>query len=257
LQNPSFESPGAPSGPCVLYFNSGTTFDNWTATGPSGFNIAIVNSCLHMVYHSTDPITYTAADGIQSLDLTGGEDSGVAKGVMQTVSLPAGIYQISFAVGNFSGPCCGSPYASSIKLLLNGIELGDFVNSENTPGVVNWKTFTTTFSVSGGPTTVELLGNTTPGSDNYTGLDNVQLNAAIESDVPEPGTLGGMVSGTVLLLILRKRRSYATGSAPARLDSSDQLLCRLPDKMGENYRVPKTVARSSRAAVSIATIQTS
>jgi hypothetical protein len=74
--------------------------------------------------------------------------------------------------------------------------------------VVNWKTFTTTFSVSGGPTTVELLGNTTPGSDNYTGLDDVQLNAVIESDVPEPGTLGGMVSGTVLLLIFRKPRSF-------------------------------------------------
>jgi hypothetical protein len=80
--------------------------------------------------------------------------------------------------------------------------LGAFTNSSTTPGIQVWEQFFTTFTATGPTTTIEFL-NADPANDNSNGLDNVTVNAAGGTPVPEPGTLS-LVAAGLFGLLLRK-----------------------------------------------------
>jgi len=199
LVNGSFETPIVPVGNFSSFGVGSTGITGWTVTGPSG-SIALVNDQFVCC-----GINYNAADGHQSLDLTGTDDNGVAKGVSQTVNLSSGFYVVTYAVGNYSDPNgSGSPFPSTVLLFLNNVNVQTSTNTNNTTGHVNWEAFNYSFGTAGGPVTIELRGQGTPSADNYTGLDNVNLDL---SAVPEPASFFALGSGLLAIAAkLRKRK---------------------------------------------------
>jgi len=66
---------------------------------------------------------------------------------------------------------------STVQVVVNGVSLGNFTNSNNTNNVTNWQQFTTAFTAVAGNNTVQFV-NATPVSDFMAGLDDVSLDLA-------------------------------------------------------------------------------
>ena len=199
LVNGSFETPIIPVGTFSSFGVGSTGITGWTVTGTSG-SIALVNDQFVCC-----GINYNAADGHQSVDLTGTDDNGGSKGVSQTVILVPGVYMLTYAVGNYSDPNGGgSPFPSTIEVYLDNVLAQTSTNTNNTTGQVNWENFSLIFGTPGGPVSIELRGQGTPSADNYTGLDGVNLDA---SPIPEPASFFAFGGGLLAIAAkLRKRK---------------------------------------------------
>ena len=123
ILNGSFETPLVPVGNFTSFPVGGATLTNWSVTGPSGTEVAIVSGSF-----SQGGVTFEAQDGNQWLDLTG-NGSNSTEGVAQTVStIPGHQYQLSFWVGNTTG---GGIFGttSTVDVLLNGLLTSVATNS--------------------------------------------------------------------------------------------------------------------------------
>jgi len=196
LVNGSFETPVVPTNSFLDYQVGSAGITGWTVTGASG-DVTVLNKGFNCC-----GVTFTSSDGNQAVDLTGLADDAVSRGLSQTLTLAAGPYILSFDVGNYSDPNgSGSPNPSRVQVFVNSVLLGTFSNANNTPGVINWQTFTLGFSATGS-TTIELRNVATAGDD-YTGVDNAVLNSA----APEPATVGYMALAGVFAIGALSRRA--------------------------------------------------
>jgi hypothetical protein len=195
LTNGGFEAPSVTAGTYQIFSAGSVAIPGWTVTGPGGATVTVASntfSCCGVVFNSSE--------GIQLLDLTGVNDDGTAAGVIQTVTLTAGAYDVSFDVGRACN-CDGREQDGIVDLLINGIDQGTFTNSDITAGAVNWKTFTVNFAVGAGDTTIEFR-NATGGI--FNGLDNVVLDQT--STTPEPSSIV-LLGGALLALVAARRRN--------------------------------------------------
>jgi hypothetical protein len=203
ILNGSFETPLVPVGNFTSFPVGGATLTNWSVTGPSNTEVAIVSGSF-----SQNGVTFNAQDGNQWLDLTG-NGSNSTEGVAQTVStIPGDQYQLSFWVGNTSG---GGVFGttSTVNVSINGGANSPFTNSTADLTGLNWQQFTLLFIASGSSTTIN-FANGDPASDNSNGLDNVALtDLGAVGAVPLPGALPLFATGLAGLGLLGWRRKKA------------------------------------------------
>jgi hypothetical protein len=201
--NGGFELPLVP----VTSFTSfpvppGTGIPGWTVVGAAGTEVSIVNGT-----YTKSGITFGPEEGVQWLDLTGFA-SNQYEGVQQAVPTTLGTtYDLSFWVGNAYDPAPGVfGTTSTVQLLINGSGAVNFTNTMNTPNVLNWEMFTTTFVAGAGPTTLLGFYNLDPPTDNSNGLDNIVLTA---EPIPEPGTLTLLGLGIIGLGLTRRLAKFS------------------------------------------------
>ncbi len=205
--DPGFENAPAPAGSYTTY-GFGQTFGGWTVVGADPTNSSLVLSSTY----AEPGVAFPAHSGANSVDLTAAGNTGPTNGIFQNLSTAIGqTYDVSFWLGNATGAVGGgnTPFyalPSSVTLTIGG-GIGElFTNSAVTLGSVNWQRYTTSFTATG-LTTQLLFTNSTPGADNYAGLDDVSVSAA-----PEPGTWLMMILGFGMVgsaLRLRGRRPVA------------------------------------------------
>ncbi len=203
ITNPSFETPVVPVGSFTNFLTSSTAITGWTATGPAGTEVSIVNTTF-----AQNGVTFEAFDGIQWLDLTG-NGSNSTEGVIQTVTtVPGTNYVLTFDIGNTTGGSIfGTTSADVVKI--NGVSAGTFTNSTVAATSLNWQQFTVNFTATGASTTIE-FDNHDGGSDNSNGLDLVDLEVGGTGSVPEPASL--VLVGTALAILAAfgmRRKSLA------------------------------------------------
>ncbi len=169
IQDGDFETPVVPSGGYQT-FATGGALGPWTVIGPPDAEVVLLSTT-----EIEDGYTYNAESGVQSIDLTVG--SNYPSGLQQTVNLQANHrYTLCFWVGNIKDPKFYGPPTSTDIVMVNGQQILKATNKRGTfdSGVVTWKQFKTTFKAAGGATTIS-FNNGDPPSDNYNGLDNVEL----------------------------------------------------------------------------------
>jgi hypothetical protein len=195
------DQPGFPGGPSDI--------GGWSVIGKGGASdVAVV---LQFGPNYTEPngsggtLHFHAQSGNQSLDLTGEGNQGLTNGVKQGVATSSGLeYRLSFYVGNQDNSAPGYPNPSSIVLFVDGAPIDTFTTAANTANDVSWRHFHYDFTAASALTTIAFLNGTGVG-DNYAGLDHVALSAL--NAVPEPGTLGLILSGVAVSFILRRRKA--------------------------------------------------
>ncbi len=175
-----------------------TTLTGWTIVGGE---IAILRS--------PDFYNLTASDGKDFLDLAGYSNTGLPKGLSQTLAgLTVGQnYALSFDVGTRNGPCvggldnCDGPVHVSASI---GAKSQTFMQDSTALGN-NWATFGFDFIATDTSMTLTIQGVTLPLGGEYIGLDNVSV---VEAPVPEPQGLSMMLGGAGLVgWALRRRRA--------------------------------------------------
>jgi len=195
------DQPGFPGGP--------SNIGAWSVIGKGGApGVAVV---LQFGPNYTEPngaggtLHFHAQKGNQSLDLTGEGNQGLTNGVKQSVSTGIGVgYRLSFYVGNQDNSAPGYPNPSSIVLFIDGSPIDTFTTATNTANDVSWQHFQYDFTAASALTTIAFLNGTGVG-DNYAGLDHVFLSA--RTSVPEPGTLGLILSGVAASFFVRRRKT--------------------------------------------------
>lgn len=159
------------------------TFGPWFVIGPPGIGFGPI------VFQSTQ-----AEEGRNFLDLTSGSFNNDS--IEQLIPTALGqTYDVSFYVGQGgSGPDFVPP--STIGLRIDGGSDIAFSNFGVTPGGINWKFFSDTFTATGTATLLRfddlnphpsIAGQAFTAND-FTGLDNVVVTAASTS-APEPASL--------------------------------------------------------------------
>jgi len=201
---------------CKGYDPSVNDVPGWYTIGKGGVDSSVL--LLSNDYRETDagdgkPLRFTAANGTQSLDLTGAGNQG-ENGVKQSVALQSGVsYLLSFYVGNQYNSAPGYPLASSIGLYINGVLVTNYTNGKSQKvDDVTWEQFKYVFTAPDDFTTIAFL-NETPVGDNFAGLDGVNLVL-----MPEPAALTEMTVGALaigLIWHLRQRRREAPETASA------------------------------------------
>lgn len=194
MVNGSFESPSVPGGSFSIFTPTTVPgIDGWTVVTPSGGNVIVVDSGL-----TSGSFSFPAQDGNQSLDLTG-DPANLSAGIFQMVTTTIGTrYDLSYYVGNVAGSVLGT--ISTVDVSVDDVLLTSSTNSTASIAA-NWQLFTHSFIASTGSTKIA-FGNGDGLDDNYNGLDNVVLVAA----VPEPDTLAIFGLGLVGLATMRRRR---------------------------------------------------
>ena len=206
ILNGSFETPLVPVGNFTSFPVGGATLTNWSVTGPSNTEVAIVSGSF-----SQNGVTFNAQDGNQWLDLTG-NGSNSTEGVAQIVfTIPGDHYELSFYVGNTTG---GSIFGttSTVNVLLNGLPTFVATNSLSDATGLVWEQFIVDFIAGGGSSTTIGFVNGDPIGDNSNGLDNVVLTDLSSTVVPLPGALPLFATGLAGLGLLgwrRKKRAIA------------------------------------------------
>ena len=188
VSNPSFEFPDAPAG-SYTEFPGGSGFSGWQVTGSS---VAIVDETFQ-----EGSYRYPAAAGSQWVDLSGA--SAGNGGVRQTLTLsPSSEYTLSWYVGNVSGGANGTD--SSVQLFIDGARMRTVTNSR-AGTTLDWQRFTFSFDPAGSTTEIEFR-TADPTSDQFNGLDDINLVAGSEAvPPPEVGETANAeaVSGEVLV----------------------------------------------------------
>jgi Protein of unknown function (DUF642) len=166
IHNGGFESPIAAPG-SFLVFGTGQTFAHWTVMGAPG-NVGIVSGTF-----TQNGFSFPAKSGHQWLDLTGLSQS--ATGVEQTVATTPGLaYTLHFSIGNVNNPGGIFGTTSTVKVLLNGTQIGTATNSAGGTTQV-WKSFKVHFTATSASSTIALV-NGDPPNDTNDGLDAVKLS---------------------------------------------------------------------------------
>jgi len=154
-------------------------------------------------FYGGPQIPFVSHAGNQHLDISGAGNTGNA-GVQQWIDTdPGSWYRLSFWVGNQDNDSHAYyTQSSSIRLLIDGDDLGTFTNADSTVGAMNWKLFSYRFMAQNALTLVTFV-NATSG-DNMAGLDDVSI-----AHTPEPSTWVMIVSSGLLMLLARSRRLQA------------------------------------------------
>lgn len=143
-------------------------------------------------------LSFVAQQGTKSLDLTGAGNQGPIA-LSQTLALSAGQYMLSFYLGDINGGDSRYALPSSVEVLFGGSSLGTFSNLAGGT-TTNWIQVLVPFTSNG---VNNVLTFSTEGLrlDNFTGLDNVSVNA-----VPEPGSLAMVLASLGVAGLAAKRR---------------------------------------------------
>jgi hypothetical protein len=204
LTNPGFESNVIGGLALTLATGDTTSLPGWTVTGACGGNCIGILANGYTESSNVGTLHFLAHGGNQSLDLTALNNSLVG-GLQQVISLTGGqSYALSFWVGNMDNRASNYSLPSTVQVVVNGVSLGNFTNSNNTNNVTNWQQFTTAFTAVAGNNTVQFV-NATPVSDFMAGLDDVSLDLATQTSVPEPATFGFVVAGLAVAALVRRR----------------------------------------------------
>lgn len=175
----------------TMTFSTGTTaITGWTAVGRQFSWITTPN-----------PWGLSAQDGTFFLDLTAYNTGAPFGGVTQSVATTIGEqYELSFFLGSYTQRWGGPPV--SILASAGGTSQTFTVSTASTAST--WTPFSLLFTATSTSTAITLTG---AAGVAYIGLDNVSVNPAGTSPVPEPGPLASIATGVALLgLILRKVR---------------------------------------------------
>ena len=204
ILNGDFELPVVGTAPPAFasYPTGSVAIPDWTVVGAAGTEVSLVNGT-----YTKECCTFAPQGGVQWLDLTGFA-SNQYEGVQQAVPTTLGTtYDLSFWVGNAYDPAPGVfGTTSTVQLLINGSGAVSFTNTMNTPNVLNWEMFTTTFVAGAGPTTLLGFYNLDPPTDNSNGLDSIVLT---EEPIPEPGTLTLLGLGIIGLGLTRRLAKFS------------------------------------------------
>jgi Protein of unknown function (DUF642) len=196
IVNGGFESPGLPPGGISLY-SGGSNIGGWTVLGN---DVYLIQS--NYGESSFGVSAFTAQEGLNSLDLTGNANTGITDGVQQSISTNIGeIYRLSFFVGVAKG---NGLYASPsiLDLSINGGSRISFTNNNLVQGTLNWQQFSQDFTAISSSTTIAFFNSTATSSNNFVGLDNIQIGSA--TSAPEPLTIVGTLIGGTASMRMRK-----------------------------------------------------
>ena len=205
----SFETNPAEHGG-YYHVAGGTSFDGgrWHVTG---VDILHVDTDYHA--GTNPPIVFNAADGRNSLDLTGTGNSGPDDGVYQDIVTVAGQgYRLSFQVGRATTTgSAGGDYrsAATMRVSIDGGPVRSFVDDQSVTSGIAWLRFSQDFIARGAVTRVAFRNG--PGND-YLGLDDVSVIRT--AAMPEPSIWSMTILGFAAIgASLRRRRRQAARPA--------------------------------------------
>jgi hypothetical protein len=159
LVNGDFEDPLLVPGTVNLYFGG-------QIIGAGGWNTVGVDVGLIQTSYGEPFNGITAFEsehGLNSLDLTGSNNSGPTSGVQQTVATQVGqTYNLSFFVGTADGNAPDYAGPATVNLSINGGALVAYTNNNlaTNPGGVDWQQFATSFVATQSTTTLIFLNGT-------------------------------------------------------------------------------------------------
>jgi hypothetical protein len=166
IVNGSFEAPVAPAGGFTDFPTGSTAITGWTAFGPSGTVVSIVDGTFAQL-----GVGFPAQSGNQWLDLSG-NGSNSTEGVTQAIAtVPGHQYHLTYFIGNTTG---GGIFGttSTVEVLIDGVVAFVDTNSIDSPATLAWQQFTHTFTAVNATTAVAFR-NADPGGDNNNSLDDV------------------------------------------------------------------------------------
>lgn len=194
LTNASFEQGTLVNdGNNSMTFNAGpTNITGWTAVGRQITWIDTGN-----------PFVLSAQDGNRFLDLTAYNAGAPFGGVTQNVATAAGQqYELSFYLGSYTQRWGGPP----VSILASAGSASQTFTVSTTSTTSTWTLFSLLFTASSASTPITLTG---AAGVNYIGLDNVSVDPAGVSAVPEPSAYALLALGLAGLGFVAKRRSTA------------------------------------------------
>jgi hypothetical protein len=149
-----------------------------------------------------NPWGLSAQDGTRFLDFTAYPTGAPFGGVTQTIPTVAGQqYQLSFYLGSYTQRWGGPPV--SISASAAGASQVFTVSTASTAST--WTPFSMMFTANSANTAVSLTGSA---GLQYIGLDNVSVDPAGSSPVPEPGSYALIGAGLVVVAgAARRQRS--------------------------------------------------
>lgn len=207
ITNGSFEDPVLAAGTALdVLGGDSTSIPGWTVLG---INVLLIQTTY------TDPpvfnsgiVQYNAQDGLNSVDLTGGGNSGPTDGIQQTVATtPGQTYDLSFYVGRTQSDN-GNVHnqgPATADLSINGGASVGFTNANAVPaGYVGWEGFSVLLTAPTSSTTITFMNGNPEGptETDFAGLDNVSMVAT-----PEPSSI--LLMGLGALAAVARRRMPA------------------------------------------------
>jgi len=168
IGNGSFEKPVLANGGYAT-FAVGANLGSWTVVGPTGSSVLLINDQFTEFGYG-----FPAAQGKQSLDLTGA-GANLPGGVQQSVATNPGTnYTLSFESGNIASGPDGT--TSTVLVLVNGVQL-DMATNFSGQGLMYevWEPFTATFTATTSTTSIAFYNQDGPG-DGLNGLDNIKMS---------------------------------------------------------------------------------
>ncbi len=198
ILNGEFETVAPDVGTAPRKAAGSSELTSWTIVG---------QAILHIHHQYAEPgngiAAFNAHSGIASIDLTGASNEGLTTGVKQTVSTVVGQeYLLLFWVGAARSSIGASVYSSQsiVDLSINGGPRVSYFNDQETPtGQAIWLPRYASFTASSTSTEVAFYNGTELTTNNFVGLDSVEMFLA-----PEPATV--IMLGAGLLASSRKRR---------------------------------------------------